>query len=594
MSADLNVESSPEVPGADAPVEALADATPDGAPAPDAAAEEAPAEGATTEEAPAEGATAEARRPPRAPPPRRLPPRAPTRPRPTGNRRPRRPRSPSRRLPSSDSAGEAAVDAPAGATVAPGTVIAALWLSEPSRERLRSALGCELTDDPNETDGSSIVAVSTRGPRARAIPLTRRLRAEHASPVAVVCHPGGDGIALELMRAGACTVVAEGNEAALQSLLGGSQAEDEPLLIAYEQQVGTQRAEETSSSNVDPVTDLPGASTFQTRLDEMVQSGTLGTVGFGEVVNFAEATSGLEQQAIDVLRRRLATLYRDLLERSGAELFAITPSRFAFIGKDLPADRAHELGIGLAQIARSFAPGGTVPMLFGVGHAGPEVASDVAMLRELAERALDAAAQEGPSVVNAEHLSNTLVSAAELDLALRMVTYLSDNDGYPGSHSSRVAELSTELGRQLGYEGHELIRIRVSALLHDVGKVGLPPEAVRDTPGLPEETLAIYRGHAMRGSRFVETTAGPLVAKAIRAHHERWDGSGFPDGLKGEDIPMASRIIAVADAFDALRTTPTDDGRPPTAAECMGRLRDQSDSAFDPMVVEAAEMTFPR
>ncbi|HXF73257.1 MAG TPA: HD domain-containing phosphohydrolase [Actinomycetota bacterium] len=472
--------------------------------------------------------------------------------------------------------------------------MAALWLSDPSRERLRAALGCAVTTDPAGIDQADLVIISTRGPRARAIPLARSLRSRETL-VGVVCHAGGENVALEIMRAGGTAVVAEGNERALKRLLAPGESEEGSLLATYEQRVGSHRAEEASTSSADRITGLPGASSFETRLAELIQAGTPATVGFARITNFTEATSGLDPQAMQVLTRRISVLYRDLAERAGVELFVLSPARYGFVARELHPEEVQNFGLGLAEIAQSFAPGGTVPLLVRVGHAGPEVASDVSLLRDLAEHALEAAAaQEGIVVASAEHLSDTLVSSTELDLALRMIEYLSEHDGYPGSHSSRVAEYATELARFLGYEGRDLMRIRLSALLHDVGKVGLPPEAMRPSPDLDAASVEAYRSHAERGARYAEVTAGRQIADAIRYHHECWDGSGFPQGLSGEDIPMAARIIAVADAYDALRTTPSETGRPPSSSECMERLRAGSDSLFDPVVVEAALMAFPR
>lgn len=484
----------------------------------------------------------------------------------------------------------------AGAPVPPSStaLVAALWLSDPSRERLRAALGCAVTTDPTGIEQADLVVISTRGPRARAIPLARSLRSRETL-IGVVCHAGGENVALEVMRAGGSAVVAEGNEGALRRLLAPGEAEEGSLLATYEQRVGSQRTEEASTSSADRITGLPGASSFETRLEELIQAGTPATVGFARITNFTEATSGLDPQAMQVLTRRISVLYRDLAERAGVELFALSPARYGFVARDLHPEEVQEFGLGLAEIARSFAPGGTVPLLVRVGHAGPEVASDVSLLRDLAEHALEAAvAQEGIVVASAEHLSDALVSSTELDLALRMIEYLSEHDGYPGSHSSRVAEYATELARFLGYEGRDLMRIRLSALLHDVGKVGLPPETMRFSADLEGASLEAYRSHAERGARYAEVTAGRQVADAIRYHHERWDGSGFPEGLSGEDIPMAARIVAVADAYDALRTTPSETGRPPSSSECVERLRAGSDSLFDPVVVEAALMAFPR
>lgn len=472
--------------------------------------------------------------------------------------------------------------------------IAALWLPEASLERLRSAFGGGIGQELADVDEADAVVISTRGPRARAIPIARGLRTTQV-PGVVVCHPGGEHIALELVRAGATAVVAEGNEAAIPALLGAGDGGEEPLLVAFEQRGGLQRAAPGTTPGSDAVTGLPADDAFHQRLRELDEAGTPARVGLVEVVNVQEATAGLDPQAREVLRRRVSALFRSLAEQEGAELFVLGPARYAFLARELSAERAQGLGLAIMQVARSFAPGGTVPLRACVGHAGPEIAQDLSMLTRLAERALEAAREQATgAVVNAEHLPTSTMASTELDLALRLVAYLDEHDGYPGSHSERVAEYAAELGRQLGYEGRDLLRARLAGLLHDIGKVGIPPEAVRGPDGLEGEALDAYRRHVERGARYARASAGPLVAEAIRHHHERWDGTGFPDGLAGERIPMLARILAVADAYDRLRTTPREDGTAPSCPECLERLRQEAGSAFDPIVVEAAELAFPR
>jgi len=497
------------------------------------------------------------------------------------------------------SAAEGAAEAPVPGEATPRPEIAgrvaALWLAEASLERLRAVVPVEVVDDPAAVDDMDLVVVSTRGPRARTIPLARRMR-EGSTPLAVVCHPGGEHIALEIVRAGALAVVAEGNESAVAGLLAPAAGPaEETLLVAFEQRGGTARPEGDGIGAIDRATGLPGEERFLARLHDLDQSGTPARVGLVEIRNLEEAAAGLDPHARQVLHRRLAVLFRGLAERAGAELYQLSPARYGFVAIDLPADRAHELGFGFVRTARAFTPDGSLPLIADVGHAGPEIAGDLTLLRKLAERAVETAGSEpAGAVVNAEHLPTSSAASLELDLALRMIAYLSENDGCPGSHSARVADLAAELARQLGFEGRDLARIRLSGLLHDIGKVGLPPEAMRGGEDLEGECLAAYRSHPERGARYARVAVGTQVAEAIRAHHERWDGGGFPDGIAGEEIPLAARIIALADAYDRLRCSVDANGVPLSAAERLERIRGGAGTQFDPAVVEAAELAFPR
>jgi hypothetical protein len=152
-------------------------------------------------------------------------------------------------------------------------------------------------------------------------------------------------------------------------------------------------------------------------------------------------------------------------------------------------------------------------------------------------------------------------------------------------HSDRVATLSTAVGRRLLMEGGELDLLEISAILHDVGKIGIP-ESVLDKPGrLTEEEMAVIRRHSRVGAEIVEDLpAYAGVRSSILYHHERWDGSGYPEGLRGEEIPLGARIIAISDVYDAI----TDD-RPyrkgMKADEAQRFIAEGAGSLFDPHLV---------
>jgi diguanylate cyclase (GGDEF)-like protein len=154
-------------------------------------------------------------------------------------------------------------------------------------------------------------------------------------------------------------------------------------------------------------------------------------------------------------------------------------------------------------------------------------------------------------------------------------------------HTHQVSELSRTVGRRLGLRLDEVEHVARAAELHDIGKLGIPDTILHKPGSLSPEELAYVRKHTLVGERIL--AAAPAlkgVAALVRASHERWDGTGYPDGLTGEGIPLGARIVAVCDAFDAIISD-----RPyrlaRTEEEALAELRRCSGSQFDPSVVES-------
>ncbi len=126
-------------------------------------------------------------------------------------------------------------------------------------------------------------------------------------------------------------------------------------------------------------------------------------------------------------------------------------------------------------------------------------------------------------------------------------------DTYTNGHSTRVAEYSTEIARRSGMQGKDLDSIYMMGLLHDVGKIGVPDAIINKPAKLTDEEFDIIRNHPVMGARILQKISEmPSLANGARWHHEKYGGGGYPDNLKGEDIPKEARIIAVADAYDAM------------------------------------------
>jgi putative two-component system response regulator len=126
-------------------------------------------------------------------------------------------------------------------------------------------------------------------------------------------------------------------------------------------------------------------------------------------------------------------------------------------------------------------------------------------------------------------------------------------DAYTNGHSERVAKYAREIARRSGWSGERQKSIYLIGLLHDIGKIGIPDEIINKAGRLTDEEYAVIKTHPVQGDRILHNISEfPELAIGARWHHERWDGTGYPDGIAGNDIPEEARIISVADAYDAM------------------------------------------
>ena len=199
------------------------------------------------------------------------------------------------------------------------------------------------------------------------------------------------------------------------------------------------------------------------------------------------------------------------------------------------------------------------------------------------------------AAILAPTLQNARLYAAQRRQFFNMVTALAETlekrDPYTGGHVRRVVAYSVLLGAEMGLEREELRDLRLAATLHDIGKVTTPDRILGKPSPLDAEEAEIMRRHTVDGAVIVGHLANPWVLLGVRSHHERVDGKGYPDGLHDPDIPLAPRIIAVADTYDAITTSrPYRAGLPPerAAAEILAGAGKQ----FCPRVVTAFRSLF--
>jgi HD-GYP domain-containing protein (c-di-GMP phosphodiesterase class II) len=294
-----------------------------------------------------------------------------------------------------------------------------------------------------------------------------------------------------------------------------------------------------------------------------------------------------------IARAQLRTI--DIVGRFGGEEFvALLPQT----SHDSALVAAERLRAALAS--EPVSADGTLHLTCSIGVAVfPEDASDRGELLEAADRAMYGAKRLGRNQTLAA--SDPAVGALQatgsdwgldrpgaLAQAVEGLAMLVDiRDSYTDQHAGEVSTLARAIAGHLGCRADASQDVALAARLHDIGKVAIPDAILRKAGSLTDEEWKLIKTHPRVGADVVERI--PLLgglAPIIGAHHERWDGRGYPDGLAGESIPLAARIIAVADAFNAMTTKrPYRDALPIEVA--MEELERGAGSQFDPTVVRA-------
>ena len=168
------------------------------------------------------------------------------------------------------------------------------------------------------------------------------------------------------------------------------------------------------------------------------------------------------------------------------------------------------------------------------------------------------------------------------DVVRALTDAVDAKDSYSTGHSGRVAAYAREIARRAGYSEAAQEEIYLMGLLHDVGKIGVPETIINKPAKLSDEEFEVIRNHPVMGARILRSIRqNPKLAAGARWHHERYNGKGYPDGLSGEEIPEEARILAVADAYDAM-TSSRSFRSPKTQAEARREIADGRGVQFDP------------
>jgi HD-GYP domain-containing protein (c-di-GMP phosphodiesterase class II) len=166
------------------------------------------------------------------------------------------------------------------------------------------------------------------------------------------------------------------------------------------------------------------------------------------------------------------------------------------------------------------------------------------------------------------------------------------DDAYTGSHSRDVVSLVLEVSDRLGLDTRERRDAEFAALLHDIGKIKISADIINKPGKLDEQEWAIMKTHTVEGERLLAQVGGILgnVGRIVRSCHEDWDGTGYPDGLAGEEIPRVARIVRACDAYSAM-TTDRSYRKARPVEEALAELRRCAATDFDPVVVDALALS---
>jgi len=176
------------------------------------------------------------------------------------------------------------------------------------------------------------------------------------------------------------------------------------------------------------------------------------------------------------------------------------------------------------------------------------------------------------------------ISVATLEA---LVNALEAKDPYMRGHSARVADLSATIAHQVGLSDEEVEHVRVAGRLHDIGKIGTREAVLNKEGALTPDEFEHVKQHVLIGSQILAPLVhlGDIIS-AVRGHHERWDGTGYPDGLRGEQIPVAARILGAAEVYDALSTSRAYQEKL-SPEQAIQRMADLSGTVIDPAVYDA-------
>ena len=360
-------------------------------------------------------------------------------------------------------------------------------------------------------------------------------------------------------------------------------------------------------ATTDPVTGLPNHRAIVAAIDNEIERSSRYSrtcaVLFLDLDHFKALNDGCGHSAGDAALAEFGSILRssvraiDTVGRWGGEEFIALLPESGEEGALFVAER-----IRLAVASHVFAAGGGGHLTCSIGVAlYPNHGSDRSLLIAAADQSTFAAKRLGRNQVRlasdpaldaliAESVgTNSREETALLGMVEALSVLVSARDHYTGQHTDEVSALAMRLGLALGLSASEARLVGLAGKLHDIGKVGVTDAVLHKAGRLTEEEWALMRRHPIIGAEVIACVPMlRVIVPAIRGHHERWDGTGYPDGLAGEAIPLGARILAAVDAYSAM-TTNRCYRQAHDAEWALNELRKHASTQFDPAVVQAFE-----
>ena len=376
--------------------------------------------------------------------------------------------------------------------------------------------------------------------------------------------------------------------------------ETEPLLslllfaplVAYDlhQRSMLRALEAMRSATTDPLTGLGNRRRFEERIDGELRRGRGVSVCLLDLDGLKRLNDTLGHEEGDRALKAVAGRLG-----SGGEAFRIGGDEFALLLTGIEAEEARPLVEALLVDLELDGE----PLRVSGGIASHRDADNVRELVEAADEALYSSKRKSPGRVGIAEPRRAEVrvveTADERAVSIQAATNLARAIEGGARHSENVEWLAHRLARRLGVPHEEAAQIALAGRVHDLGKIAIPEE-IRDKPGpLSRDEQRILSRHPTVGAHMLVSLGLGRIAEWVCHHHVRWDGQGYPDGLRGAEIPLASRIIAVAEAFDAMTSLRAYGGRPRTREEALAELVSGAGHEFEPRIAAAAakELTGP-